>query len=319
MSRLKHLYTPLLLALMAYGLLASCSSDDDSSASPATHSSNANRNDITLEPALSRLEFPKVRGGQNNIVIIHSTQDSYGINFSTEWDIDKKAQRWSCYQMVSGWPTGNYDSDFMDDPDLRSAFRLQDARSYYSGSGFDRGHICPSADRRYSKLANQQTYYYTNMQPQYHMFNAGPRLANGNQDWNRKSPWLRLEEQVRSWTKTIKTTQVDTLYVCKGGTIEDHQLLQTNLYPDGLIKGVLRIPRYFFVALLAKTRTGHRAIGFWIEHDNADHSGDALSSYACNIRELERLTGIDFFCNLPDDTEDHVESLPIENVKRAWF
>ena len=37
-----------------------------------------------------------------------------------------------------------------------------------------------------------------------------------------------------------------------------------------------------------------------------------------NIDQLESLTGLDFFCNLPDETENHVESLPVENVKRAW-
>jgi endonuclease G len=33
---------------------------------------------------------------------------------------------------------------------------------------------------------------------------------------------------------------------------------------------------------------------------------------------LEAKTGIDFFCNLPDDIENSVESLPVENIKRAW-
>lgn len=306
----------LLCATLPFALV-SCGDDDDEGTGSPSSSANANRNDTSLEPALGRLEFPKVKGG-NNIIIIHTTQDQYGINYSVEWDADKKSQRWSCYQMVKGLPIGNYDSDFTDDPDLRSTYWLQNARTYYSGSGFDRGHICPSADRRYSKKANQQTYYYTNMQPQYHMFNAGPRLANGNQDWNKKSPWLRLEEQVRSWTTSIKGTSVDTLYVAKGGTIEDGQLLSTNRYPDGIIDGALRIPQHFFVALLAKTQTGYRAIGFWLEHDNVDHSANSISSYACNIRELERLTGIDFFCNLPDDTEEHVETLALENVKRAW-
>ena len=312
MKQLKDLSRLLLLLFTISGLVTSCGSDDDDDGNEPAALANANKNDATLEPSLSRLEFPRVKPA-SSVVIIHSTQDRYGINFSTEWDYVKKSQRWSCYQMISGLPVGNYDSYFEEDPDLRSSYRLQNIASYYSGSGFDRGHICPSADRRYSKLANQQTYYYTNMQPQYHMFNAGPRLANGNQDWSKKSPWLKLEEQVRSWTNSIKGSSVDTLYVCKGGTIEDNQLLTT-------INGVLRVPKYFFVALLAKMHDsgGYRAVGFWIEHDNIDHSSNGISTYAVNVRQLEQLTGIDFFCNLPDNTENQVEALALENVKRAW-
>ena len=37
-----------------------------------------------------------------------------------------------------------------------------------------------------------------------------------------------------------------------------------------------------------------------------------------NIDELEQVTGIDFFCNLPDQYENVVESLPREQVLRAW-
>ena len=33
-----------------------------------------------------------------------------------------------------------------------------------------------------------------------------------------------------------------------------------------------------------------------------------LGDYAISIDELEKRTGIDFFCNLPDDIEDYVES-----------
>ena len=93
----------------------------------------------------------------------------------------------------------------------------------------------------------------------------------------------------------------------KGGTIDDDKLLKNNSYPQGKIKGQLPIPKYFFVALLMKTKTTYQAIGFWLEHDNIDHSGDELSKYAMSIDNLEALTGIDFFCNLPDATENEVE------------
>jgi endonuclease G len=99
--------------------------------------------------------------------------------------------------------------------------------------------------------------------------------------------------------------------VVKGGTIEDNQLRE-------IIKGQLRVPKYFFVALLMKNGQGYKACGFWLEHDGKDHGSEPIGNFAVNIRDLEQKTGIDFFCNLPDEVEDHVETLPIANVKRAW-
>ena len=52
---------------------------------------------------------------------------------------------------------------------------------------------------------------------------------------------------------------------------------------------------------------GYKAIGFWMQNENVDRGGDDLKKYACSIDELEDMTGIDFFCNLPDNIEDKVE------------
>ena len=301
--RSRHLIPLLLLSTLAACVVSCSDTDDDTPWGESSIPNNLNRNDTSKEPALARLEFPKTKGADSSLVIIHTTNDQYGINYSVEWDTKKKAQRWSCYQMNASTlkkNTSRYYSKndpYPFDPELPSAYYTDG--DYYWSSGFSHGHICPSADRLYSAEANKQTFYLTNMQPQYSMFNAG-------KDYD--SPWLRLENQVRTWAGNAT---FDTLYVVKGGTIEDHQLLSK-------IRNELRVPRYFFVALLGKTKTGYRAIGFWIEHDNLDHGKESLGSFAMNIRELEKLTGIDFFCNLPDETEEHVETLATENVKRAW-
>ena len=145
------------------------------------------------------------------------------------------------------------------------------------------------------------------LQPQYKAFNGS--LSGSDKNKNDWSPWYRLESQVRSWASAQTT---ETLYVVKGGTIEDSQILPNKL------KGEMLVPKYFFVALLLKNKEGYKAVGFWMEHKSSYSSKQPLGDYAVNIRELERLTGIDFFCNLPDDEEEKRETLPIENVKRAW-
>ena len=285
------------------GVFTSCSNDDDRD--NGTTERNANRNDASMEPALQRLEFPHVKGG-NSRVIIHSNSDQFGINYSVEWDCTKRSQRWSCYQMYASnrkQNTSRYYSDtnqYPLDPDLPAQYYFD--YDPFRGSGYDHGHICPSADLLYSKDANIQTFYLTNMQPQRHVFNAGI--------------WEKMEEKLRSWISTGSKAE-DTLYVCKGGTIDavagvtDDPILAT--LSNGLV-----VPKYFFMALLRKSNTGYKALAFWVEHLNEDHSSDPLVDYVISVRELERRTGIDFFCNLPDDIENEVETTTVENIKWLW-
>lgn len=281
-------------------LLPACSDDDNSLDGNAN---NANANKATVNaPHITRMEFPRVKGG-SSIVVTHKTTDRYGINYSVEWDCEKKTQRWSCYQMYYGF-TGNagryqpdpkYDNynpgnhpegpQYPFDPKLpENAYFSTD---YYWGSGFDHGHICPSADRLYSKEANYQTFFMSNMQPQYKNFNA--RL------------WADMEGKLRAWSSKTASNK-DTLYICKGGTVDrEDQILRR-------ISGKQIVPKYFYMAILMKNSMGYRAMAFWAENENEDRGGDNLAKYAISIDELEARTGIDFFCNLPDDIENHVES-----------
>lgn len=293
------------LSLITILTLISCSKDENDVKLPGI-AENKNRNLTGIHPEAARLEFPKLKGG-SNILLVHHTNDKYGVNFCTEWDTQKKSQRWSCYQMHAGntgGSVGRYQEGYPYDDllDYANYFTLGDGTPYdpFWSSGYDHGHICPSADRQYSKEANRQTFFLTNMQPQRNVFNAGV--------------WAAMEQQVRNWNRGSFR---DTLYVCKGGTIDrDDQISRT--LTNGLI-----VPKYFFMALLCKNSNGYKALAFWIEHKDTDYPKDnqgyyLLSPYVTNIRELEALTGIDFFCNLDDETEEHVETLGVENIKSAW-
>ena len=300
---MKYSFRLITLLLTSGLLLTGCSDDDRDSGIPAER--NLNRNDASLEPALQRLEFPKVKGG-NSRVIIHTNNDQFGINYSVEWDCTKRSQRWSCYQMYASnrkQNTSRYYSDtnqYPMDPDLPAQYYFD--YDPFRGSGYDHGHICPSADRLYSKDANIQTFYLTNMQPQRHIFNAGI--------------WEKMEEKLRSWISTGSKAE-DTLYVCKGGTIDAVSGVTDNPIRETLQNGLI-VPRYFFMALLRKQKTGYKALAFWVEHTDDDHSNDPLGNYVISVRELERRTGIDFFCNLPDDIENDVETTTVENIKWLW-
>ncbi len=160
-----------------------------------------------------------------------------------------------------------------------------DAIDYFTGSGFDHGHIIPAADRNYSFLADKQTFYMTNMQPQYNKFNTGL--------------WEDLEAKVRSW---CVASGVTNLYVCKGATIDKPEHIMMRIQ-DKLIA-----PKYFFCALMAETASGFKGIAFWMENENISRKGDDLKKYVISINELERKTDIDFFCNITDALEEKAES-----------
>lgn len=100
------------------------------------------------------------------------------------------------------------------------------------------------------------------------------------------------------------------LYVCKGGTIDKSSQIA------GYAKNKLIVPKYFFAAILAVKDGQYKAIGLWFEHkkNNDKH----LSNYVVSIDELEKLTGIDFFCNLPDKTEKKVESATKAEMLIDW-
>ena len=291
---------------MATFALTACGGDDENnggggnSGGSSTTTRNANANTLT-RTEYGRLEFPKLKGGTNNIVLVH-TDPTYGVNYCVEWDTQKKSQRWSCFEWYnknSGSGGSRYygNPQYPQDPDLPSAAGWTPANDPYYGSGYDHGHIVASADRLCSNNMNYQTFYLTNMQPQKNEFNS--------------KLWAKMEEQLRKWnTSSFR----DTLYVCKGGTIDRaDQILTTTA------KGLL-VPRYFFMAVLCKknsdkTNGGYKAMAFWVEHLNEDHSGDNLKDYLITVDELEELTGIDFFCNLPDDIENKVEA---QYAPNAW-
>lgn len=286
----------ILILSMSLSLFSSCSSSDDKDNSgngEVDKTANVNANESAIYREASLLEFPHLKTGGNNIVVTHSTSE-YGINYSVEWDCSKKAQRWSCYEMynsnsVTNWKRSYwYDTEWNGDPfqeDTSIPAQYRTTLAMYRGTGYNRGHLCPSADRLESKEANEQTFYLSNMQPQLYALNGGI--------------WEVMENQVRTWNKTSFR---DTLYVVKGGTIDQSDQIK------GYTSTGLLIPKYFFMAILCKNKEGYKALAFWVEHQTTDHSTDPLINYVISIDQLERNTGIDFFCNLPDYIENQVEA-----------
>lgn len=147
----------------------------------------------------------------------------------------------------------------------------------YKNSGYDKGHLCPAGDRKFSKKAHDATFLTSNISPQKHDFNAGV--------------WNRLEQKTRYWA-----TKYDKLYVITGGVLKD------NLQTIGDEK--VSIPTHFYKILLDYTQPEVKAIAFLIPHKK---SNKPLYDFVVSIDMIEQITGIDFFPNLPDNMEKIME------------
>lgn len=232
------------------------------------------------------IEVPALKGGDMNLFVTHTTQynGKTVVTYSYEWDCLKKHSRWVAFTFSTATPDNEVGrkGDFKDDPMIPAQYQTHD--SDYKGSNYSRGHLCASSDRQYSVEANKQTFYFSNMSPQ---------IQNGfNGDI-----WNALEIQIQKWGNISASS--DTLYVAKGGTIQDNQIIE-------YIGNHVPVPKYYFMAVLSLKGGNYHAVGFWLEHKA--HSNNNYKQYALSIDELEQKTGIDFFANLPDHIENTVEA-----------
>ena len=150
----------------------------------------------------------------------------------------------------------------------------------YAGSGYDRGHMCPAGDNKHEQRAMDESFLMTNICPQNHDLNKG--------DWN------ELEQQCRQWA-----ADYGDLYIVCGPIFDSKSPARI-----GRRKGVrVSVPDRFFKVILSLGEQP-KAIGF--VYPNKAVSAE-MRSYCVSVDEVEKLTGIDFYPQLPDDTERRLE------------
>ena len=156
----------------------------------------------------------------------------------------------------------------------------------YKNSGYDKGHLCPAGDRRFSIEAFNETFLTSNISPQNHQFNAGI--------------WNRLEQKTRYWAK-----KYGTIYVITGGVLTDKKLKTIG-------REKVAVPKRFYKILLRKNGNKIKAIAFLMPNKD---SKKALYKFTTTIDNIEKITGIDFFPALPDAIENKIEA---ENNYKQW-
>lgn len=166
--------------------------------------------------------------------------------------------------------------EFSEDNSVAHSARPTD----YLGSGYDRGHMAPAGDMKWSQAAMDRTFRMSNICPQRHDLNAGA--------------WNDLEIRVRQWAKR------DSAIIVITGPIVDKNPRKIGRNRD------IAVPRAFFKVLYAPFIDKPRAIAFVMP--NADNVPSRLDRYAVSIDEVERLTGLDLLYNLPDGIENAIEA-----------
>jgi endonuclease G len=147
----------------------------------------------------------------------------------------------------------------------------------YKDTGYDKGHLVPAADMKFSKDAYRETFYTSNVAPQNREFNAGI--------------WNRLEQKIRYWAD-----KYTALFIVTGSILHD----------DLLTIGVeeVSVPRYFFKIVVRVQNNGLVMIPFLVPNEKSDAP---LYKFATTIDAIEQITGIDFNQELVDRIEEKIE------------
>lgn len=156
----------------------------------------------------------------------------------------------------------------------------------YDGFGYDRGHLAPSADFRWSSKALSESFLYSNMSPQVAIFN--------------RDSWAKLEDLLRAYVMENKVP----LYVVTGPLLRDGL--------PRIERGVnkVTIPVYYYK--VAWDKTNNRAIAFIMPNKKCENP---LQSYAVSIDSVETLTGLDFFPKLDATLEAATDMKPWQSAK----
>jgi endonuclease G len=158
----------------------------------------------------------------------------------------------------------------------------EDGTFQYDGFGFDRGHLAPSADFRWSSKALSESYYYSNMTPQ-------------RPEFNRES-WANLEGLLR----TIVDREQKTFYVITGPVLHDSlPVIERSVHQ-------LKIPELHYKIIVDASAENPRGMAFVMPNKRCD---DRLSQYMVTIDSVERLTGLNFFPKLTPAQERKIEAI----------
>jgi endonuclease G, mitochondrial len=228
-------------------------------------------------------------GNPSNATNNTSNQDNYLIvntAYALSYNSGKGTANWVSWRIAeSDLGTTDRQNNFRPDVNLPKNF-TRVTPTDYTGSGFDRGHLCPSADRSVSEESNSLTFLMTNMVPQ-------------TGDLNR-NVWENFESYSRG---LVKKGKVD-LYVVAGVYGEKGKLKKKVVVPTNCWKIIVAVPQGAPVSSINETT-------HVIAVDMPNATGIAKEDwrkFRTTVRSIEQRTGYNFLSNLPQNVQDAVET-----------
>lgn len=198
-------------------------------------------------------------------------------SYTLSYNHEMKNPNWVAWTITASHASGKVKRmDFSDDEDM------PDPKGYladYYNCGYDRGHMCPAGDNKWSEKAMEDCFRITNMCPQNGGLNRGA--------------WNSIEQQCRAWAK-----KYGKVYVVCGP-------IYLNKQHRKIGKNKVVVPEAFFKVVLCMKGTP-KAIGFICR--NQSQKGVETADFINAVDEVERITGYDFFSKLPDSVEKKVEA-----------
>lgn len=244
---------------------------DFQEATKQTETRQTNSNDAETVIQTVNLEIPaKLKDRSEKIM----RRSNYTVSYNRNWNLPN----WVAWELNKNETKGknNRNEEFTSDPELPKANQVEPWD--YSGSGYDRGHMCPAGDNHFDSKAMNESFYMSNICPQNHELNTGK--------------WNDLEIACRRWAN-----RYGEVYIVCGPIIDKRKGKRIGKEHD------IIVPEQFFKVILITSTKPARAIGYIFENNGSDRPYKAYS-----IDEIEQKTGMDFFPNLPDNIEDIVES-----------
>jgi endonuclease G len=237
-----------------------------------TTESDDNRDIISKEVIGERPEIPQLTVRRKEQIIYH---EGYTVSYNSEY----KIANWVAYELTKEEADGKIkrSDKFLSDPMVEEDETV--TNEDYKQSGYDKGHLAPAGDMKWSYKAMQESFYFTNICPQNKGLNAGI--------------WNTLEKQCRKWAN-----QYGTLLIVTGPVIED------DLKRFG--KHRVGIPNSFYKVVCIPSGNKPKGIGFLFENKN--YTQTSIRSMAVLIDSVEKVTGIDFFPSFPIEIQAEMES-----------
>ena len=205
--------------------------------------------------------------------------------YSLSYSRDNGGPNWVSWHLDPSWlGTTPRQDDFRADTTLPAGWYQVQATDF-SGSGFDRGHMCPSADRTITVAANSATFLMTNMIPQLPANNQGV--------------WANLENYSRSLV-----SQGNELYIISGGQGLRFFIANGHVaVPAQTWKVIIVLP--IGSNDVSRVTTSTRTIAVVIPNSGTTNSD--WRTYRVSVDQVEAITGFDFFSSVSSGIQAVIE------------